>query len=129
METTLVMTSSSSDTCATTNGEPCCGACDPVLELCNEDSDVCDCRPGLERCGDVCVDTSNNTDHCGMCDNGCNNNQNCGNGACMGNNQCPPMHQDCGNSCAALDDDPLHCGNCNTQCLATQSCVMGDCVD
>ncbi|MCA9713839.1 MAG: hypothetical protein KC468_03985 [Myxococcales bacterium] len=113
---------------ATTASQPCDGACDPVLELCNEAAGECECRPDFERCGDTCVNLVNDHGHCGACDVGCANNQTCSAGECLGP-QCDGGLQKCDKSCVEIDSDVLHCGECSNPCPATQTCVMGECVD
>ncbi len=105
---------------------PCGDACDPVLELCNEDTDECECRPDFELCGDVCVNPVTDHQHCGGCGVACNNNQNCGGSECAGGN-CGGLTK-CDKSCVDLDADVLHCGGCDSPCLANETCEGGQCV-
>lgn len=50
-----------------------CGVREDVKEHCVAGctGDVCDCEPGLTRCGDACVDLSTDLDHCGGCEQAC----------------------------------------------------------
>lgn len=126
--TSATTTGSATTDAATTMAAPCAGACDPVLELCNEERDICECRPGLDRCGDLCINLANDQGHCGACDMACQNPQTCGESECHGP-QCPDTLDKCGKSCVDHQTDPLHCGGCDSPCLAAQSCVDGQCVD
>ena len=40
------------------------------------------CPAGQQLCGDVCVSTQTNTDHCGQCDNPCSDSEICRDGNC-----------------------------------------------
>ncbi len=120
-------TSSGSSDASTTMPAPCAGACDQVLELCNEEMDVCECREGFERCGETCVNLENDQGNCGACDMACGAPETCGQGECFGP-QCPDSLNKCGKSCVDYQTDPLHCGACDSPCLATQSCAAGECV-
>ena len=84
------------------------------------------CSPGLARCGEECVDTSSNPEHCGACDSPCPGGQVCDVGACS--DSCSSGKTNCDSACVDLDTDPLHCGDCSTACNVGESCGSGGCV-
>ena len=57
--------------------------CDTEKELC--DGQTCQCRQGYQSCdgGESCIDVLINNDHCGVCNNPCDENADCINGQCI----------------------------------------------
>ncbi|MDX2052539.1 MAG: hypothetical protein SFV15_09125 [Polyangiaceae bacterium] len=70
--------------------------------------------PNSICCGDVCVDKSSDSAHCGQCG------MSCGTGTC------------CSAACVNFDTDPNNCGGCGRVCsnmnIATPICDGGQCV-
>jgi hypothetical protein len=104
--------------------EACEDSCDDDVQLCVDGE--CTCRDGFVPCGSTCVDTSNDPNHCGMCDRGCEG-QPCGDGECQPDD-CPGFPDLCDSSCTDVQTDPLHCGGCDRECHPSQDCVGAQCV-
>lgn len=102
----------------------CDALCDPARELC--DGTSCTCRPGLVRCGDLCVDPMTDATHCGECDDPCTGDEACGAGVCVPGD-CEGFADACGAACTNTDVDPLHCGECDRPCDADETCESGVC--
>jgi hypothetical protein len=93
------------------------------------------CDPGLERCGDLCVDTRLDPVHCGACDRTCDLHQaiaGCSDGACVVES-CHAGYCDldgvASTGCETEVDlgvDPSHCGACGRSC-SSERCVDGAC--
>ncbi len=99
----------------------CSDSCDSDTELCV--GGTCECRSGMIRCDDECVDPLTDVDYCGGCDVECDDTF-CGGGECIAS--CGGL-QACDESCVDSDADPLHCGGCERECHPSQSCVAGSC--
>jgi hypothetical protein len=89
-----------------------------------------DCPAGQSKCGDQCVDTTTDPQHCGECDNSCTQDQFCNLGACVArcDHECRTQGE---LRCAdAPDNGVLGCGNHDTDvCLewgGLQPCGTGD---
>jgi hypothetical protein len=95
----------------------------PLGKLCSP-SGVCTigcdvshaCPGGLACCNSLCVDTTSDPAHCGMCNNPCN----------VGNaTTC------CASQCADLNTSADHCGSCGFACsggnVAVRHCSAGKC--
>jgi hypothetical protein len=95
----------------------------PLGKLCSP-SGVCTvgcdathaCPGGLSCCNSLCIDTTNDPAHCGMCNNPCN----------VGNaTTC------CASTCTDLNVAVDHCGACGRACstagVATRQCNTGSC--
>lgn len=83
------------------------------------------CDPGTTSCGDRCVDTSADPDHCGGCGESCGADEYCDGGSCA----CRPSLTAVGADCVDLDTDPDHCGSPDNGCDgATPVCEDGACV-
>ena len=102
----------------------CAPACDASTELCVEAD--CVCRPPYEACDGVCVDTSSDAGHCGVCRNPCDVGEACREGDCIPEGDCD--YQSCGDACVDTDVHHLHCGGCDDPCDADQICVAGECI-
>ena len=120
------------------------GACGKQLSftipVCASKGVDCQCAiPGWIICHDVCVDPRWNPDHCGACDQRCN--QLCAGGQC--GSDCGGATQ-CGQLCADLTTDPYNCAGCGqlcegacrgtcrvstSRCPAGQSLCPGGCTD
>lgn len=86
------------------------------------------CGGGLQRCCDKrCVDTSDNPRHCGACNQICNEDEVCRNGACR--STCPGDLVRCGpeRKCVNLKTDETNCGRCGKECLPGETCEGGAC--
>jgi len=90
------------------------------------DAGACTCAPGYTQCGNACVVTDNDPNHCGACGNACAPGDVCMNGNCA--QDCGGLDQ-CGQSCVDFKNDPQNCGECGKQCKADQICVDGGCED
>jgi hypothetical protein len=77
----------------------------------------------LTECGEECVDTDKDPDHCGDCDQPCLDGQSCSQGKC----KCSGQQQVCDNACVDTKIDPDHCGGCNDACKNNEICVNGNC--
>jgi hypothetical protein len=85
--------------------------CDTEKELC--DGQTCQCRQGYQSCdgGESCIDVLVNHDHCGVCNNPCDENADCINGQCI----CKDGFSRCKKECS-LDNECIesnwteHCG-------------------
>jgi hypothetical protein len=95
------------------------------------------CPVGLTRCGDVCVDTSTDANHCGACGNACpvpaNATATCSAGRC--GFTCNAGYADCDGNASNGCETPLNtlsncggCGNaCPTRANAATTCSAGVC--
>lgn len=113
-------TPTTTDTCDGECPPPC--SCDPLLEICTDDT--CACRPSLTRCGATCVDLRRDPAHCGECDNSCDGGV-CQNSACR--EACAGDLSDCDGACVEIKQDSLHCGDCATVCAPDEVCLAGTC--
>lgn len=87
------------------------------------------CTAPLVDCGGTCVNVSNNTDHCGRCDHGCED-ETCVAGECGGHETCPPGYVHCGwpfGECRDVSGDPENCGGCGEECERLEHCTDGWC--
>lgn len=89
---------------------------------------------------DVCVDTLNDPQHCGFCDQVCPSGHACVNGTCA-ESSCGPAHVSgfcnldaglsylcCpGSDCTNTLTDPGNCGACGTTCASGHGCDGGSC--
>lgn len=82
------------------------------------------CGADLELCGDWCVDTDTDLNHCGACNNPCQDGT-CDGGSCLAT--CPGQTTLCGDVCLDTLTDPLHCGGCGLPCEPGQTCADGTC--
>lgn len=73
-------------------------------------------------CGNVCVDLSSSSDHCGACNNRAGKNAVCAKGKITCTNA---VHSLCGNDCVDLKTDSDHCGKCNNKIALDQMCKNG----
>lgn len=113
---------------------------------------ACGCPNGFTQCGDDCVQTQSNNDHCGACDTPCvdptsdtdprwkcgpnvkppNTMFQCAESECT--LQCRPGFEDCnmdfcGDGCETdVREDPLNCGACGHACGPDQICKGGTCL-
>ncbi|WP_438043002.1 MXAN_6577-like cysteine-rich protein [Sorangium sp. So ce128] len=86
-----------------------------------------ECREGryVKRCGDECVDTRTDPDHCGKCGAPCPPGRACSGSICR--QTCLPGLTDCAGSCVDLAADPQHCGRCDRACDPGRPCEGGTC--
>ena len=83
----------------------------------------------MEICGNTCVNTSNNGDHCGGCNNACEDGKTCVNSLCTGPGACDGADEEiCNNTCVNTSNNGDHCGGCNNPCPSGESCVDGSCL-
>lgn len=83
----------------------------------------CRCPAPLQRCGNLCIDTQQNQEHCGACGNVCSAGLLCRDGKC----QCSTQQTLCGGKCIDVSSDIAHCGQCNNPCVQGQLCRNGQC--
>ena len=99
------------------------------------------CGFGLTKCGDQCVETADDLDHCGNCHTKCASDEACNLGKCV--KSCDDDAAECSASCSAplvtcvpsagthycadLDDDPANCGKCGLACTPAEVCADGGC--
>ncbi|MFO0609879.1 MAG: hypothetical protein U0324_42365, partial [Polyangiales bacterium] len=136
------------DGCTDTRSDPAnCGACGRACRpglactagVCTVGPVGCGggppCPTGQTCCGDACVTTATDVNHCGMCGRICprppNTTVACASGVCAVG-MCLPGTGDCNGTpadgCeATLATDTNHCGRCGNRCPAGSSCDMGAC--
>ena len=77
------------------------------------------------RCGDACVDTMTDPNHCGGCGSACGAGSWCGDGRCA----CSSPQTWCPRSgCTDLAIDNANCGACGNTCAAPATCQERACV-
>ncbi len=81
------------------------------------------CPAGRTRCGDDCVDTATDPDHCGECDAACADAVGCRGSRCT----CEGGVTLCNGRCIDTATDPLHCGRCLNGCTDGEACRDGVC--
>lgn len=69
------------------------------------------CPMGFTGCTDVCYDTKNHHENCGMCGTSCAQNEWCTQGNC-----CAVGSQWCSTACTDVTSDPNNCGACGNKC-------------
>lgn len=135
--------------CACGPGTADCGSgtCDSVLDdpencggcgiVCGGDAPICDkgvcvetcLSVELQDCGDECVDTDWNSDHCGGCDHECGKGTGtteCVSGVCVA---CEDAgYTDCDGDCEDLNWSDANCGACGVDCGEDSVCVNAECV-
>jgi len=102
-----------------------CGTCDtncgPASAGCANGQ--CLCSFGTTDCGDAgCRDLLADPRHCGICGDGCQNDEVCDGGGCV----CRPGLIPCNGNCIDPLSNNAHCGDCNTDCLG-DNCYLGQC--
>lgn len=96
------------------------------------------CTDAEQCCNDACVPYDSN-EHCGKCDNPCNDIYSCvmiaeNDYQCMGCNgqacseTCCPGLTPAQDVCVVLNTSPNHCGECGNACGENQDCSQGQCV-
>ncbi len=83
------------------------------------------CGPGVSRCGDTCVNLTNDPGHCGTCDVACTNGEVCSASHC--GLTCVGGSSLCGDLCVDLVNDPVNCGHCGKKCADSEVCSTGLC--
>ena len=123
---------------------------------CNNGICTYSCNDGYTLCGDVCINTSRNPDHCGDCGMDededkpgwtvsgkqfvCNSNQICMNGSCqttgctdscLDNNLCVNSNDKCGTRCVSCDDLNAEDARCDSEDASPTKgkCVFTKCKD
>ena len=84
-----------------------------------------ECRNGLVRCGDKCVNIYADPENCGSCGNRCEEGRVCENGVCT--LHCRSGFMECDGECVNIRSDPENCGRCGNKCGAGEICVNGVC--
>jgi len=81
------------------------------------------CPPGQTLCSDnICYDTTQFHENCGMCGTACMSTEYCTNSNC-----CATGTAWCGTSCIDVLSDPNNCGTCGHVCPTSDSCAAGAC--
>jgi len=81
------------------------------------------CPEGMVRCGDECVDTGSDPNHCGDCGVVCPPNRTCAESECV----CLEGLRDCFGECVDTSSNPNHCGDCGILCPEGWVCDRGEC--
>ncbi len=92
-----------------------------------------ECEAPAIACGDECVDTSRDRDHCGACGASCAGGELCVGGVCS--TSCPAGQIACEGACVSPERDRAYCGasgdcaggNAGAQCGDGEACVDGSC--
>lgn len=120
--------SDSNDSGSGGGNDPCGGAC-PVGSSCLQQASgayQCQCQPGLQACGNSCVDLQSDAANCGTCGNVCGGDTPyCSLGACSAT--CAGGTTACGFSCVDTASNPYHCGGCGVACDGGLACSAGTC--
>jgi hypothetical protein len=81
------------------------------------------CPKNYTQCGQSCLDTNSDPQHCGSCFTQCGVNQNCLQGVCCNNGLV-----NCNGQCTDSTSDVNNCGSCGTKCSGgTPYCVNSAC--
>jgi hypothetical protein len=104
----------------------CSPPCSPYFgETCRNGR--CECSGfNQTRCGNSCVNLSNDARNCGGCGVSCGFGyfETCRNGRCECSNS---SQTKCGSSCVSLNSDSSNCGGCGVSCGFGESCRNGQC--
>jgi len=83
--------------------------------------------PSCETCGGIqCVDLETSTEHCGACNQPCEEGALCGQGTCV--EACESGTELCDSACVDVRTDEQHCGTCGKRCGLGSTCQAGACV-
>ena len=74
-------------------------------------------------CGNLCVDTTQDDQNCGQCNNPCPSGSSCTNSTC----QCSGGMTLCTNGCYDLTSDSNNCGKCGNVCTGGATCMNSVC--
>lgn len=91
------------------------------------DGGAMSCASTQDACGDVCTNTNSDPDHCGECENECENGEGCLQGECK-RFGCAPGQVECSDECVDLQRDPQNCGDCGEACDSGSVCSNGTCL-
>src|SRR5690606_10609509 len=94
-------------------------ACVGALAFTGCPSTGADCAPGLERCGEACIDPQSDKTHCGACGIACGALQICTEGTCG----CREGTVDCNGACVVVESANEHCGACGNVCGEGEICA------
>ena len=103
---------------------------DPDADV-GPDADVLECPSGEEICDEECVNTDEETAHCGECGDDCadeipdNAMPICDDGEC--DFDCLPDYELCDGDCVNTQTNTAHCGECDDSCEPNEVCSSGDC--
>lgn len=89
-----------------------------------------ECPDNQERCGEECVDLTNDPLHCGECHNNCSDLP-LATGLCIDRTcetECAEDLERCGVYCVDLTDNDEHCGACNHTCSDDEACFRSQCL-
>ncbi|MCK6509627.1 hypothetical protein L6R29_06650 [Myxococcota bacterium] len=84
------------------------------------------CETGKARCGEACVDVTQDPKHCGVCGAVCRSEERCDKGLCV--LRCAAGTQDCAGNCVDILASEKHCGACAKACATGERCFLGRCV-
>lgn len=114
-----------------------CGACGVACqpgEVCDDGQCASSCTGGKENCNGTCANVSTDTQHCGSCDNSCDQTANslpvCAAGKCT--LACTGAFLNCNgqlpDGCEVNPNvDPTNCGACGNDCNPGEICASGIC--
>lgn len=100
-------------------------------------SEPLSCEEGETVCSNQCVDvsvgvrTGDAVEHCGGCDNTCDDPPH-GSAVCDGGScdfVCGSDREACDGECIDVSSDPENCGGCETSCDEEDVCSGGECLD
>ena len=84
-----------------------------------------DCDAGLVRCGNECIDVSIDPDHCGGCENDCDDGEACVSGICETSIECGVVETPEGGECPG-ECDECDGGTCVINCIGEGACEGDD---
>lgn len=79
---------------------------------------------GFTVCGSLCVDTTQDDQNCGQCNNACVTGSSCTNSKCACTDASLTL---CTNGCYDTMTDMNNCGTCGKTCTTSQTCTNGTC--
>jgi len=97
----------------------------PKPEQTGGPSTALSCPKGLTQCGDACVSTRSDADHCGVCGKSCAEGQVCSRAECAA--RCADGLTECSEACIDATSDRTNCGACGESCAASEVCTEGAC--
>jgi hypothetical protein len=104
--------------------------CLNVISACHSECWLlCRTCPTATICNFSCVDTRNDKNYCGGCENQCTDSEDCIDSTCRVT-RCEPGYTACNYACVNTLTDKNNCGGCGKSCstiLTDSTCVSGQC--